>query len=161
MAIKITQPFQFDSTNPNFERDIIDSSQFASGDPFVISSVESDSLSKKYDIGHVVWDSNTRRHYVILPAVIGDKTYYCLGVPTASNTIQKLNEVNNEILYLKDELEINMPISYCVYIPISSQPSDWETHWDKYYIKASYNEFVKNDDSEFKTTLKYFLMVIM
>lgn len=63
MSIKITQPFSFDSRKPNFERDVIDSSVFVSGTPLFLNSTEESEISQKYDVGHIVWDTNTRKHY--------------------------------------------------------------------------------------------------
>ena len=63
MSIRITQPFAFDSQKPNFERDNINSSEFESQSPLELTSEEEEDLSDKYDIGHIVWDINTRYHY--------------------------------------------------------------------------------------------------
>ena len=63
MSIRITQPFSFDSKKPNFERDIINSSTFESQDPLFLNTNERNTLAGRYDVGHIVWDVNTRRHY--------------------------------------------------------------------------------------------------
>lgn len=63
MSIKITQPFSFDSQKPNFERDVINSSLFESQSPLSLNSDESAEIGSKYDVGHIVWDINTRKHY--------------------------------------------------------------------------------------------------
>lgn len=63
MSIKITQPFEFNSQQPNFERDVINSSLFLSGNPLILSDTEQVELGENYDVGHIVWDINTRRHY--------------------------------------------------------------------------------------------------
>lgn len=47
MAIKITQPFSLESNAPNFIKDVINSaSDYASGNPLIITSVEGEELSK-------------------------------------------------------------------------------------------------------------------
>ena len=63
MSIKIIQPFEFNSQQPNFERDVINSSLFLSGNPLILSDAEQVELGENYDVGHIVWDINTRRHY--------------------------------------------------------------------------------------------------
>ena len=63
MSIKITQPFSFDSQRPNFDRGVINSSTFESQDPLNLTRTESDGIGEVYDVGHIVWDVNTRRHY--------------------------------------------------------------------------------------------------
>lgn len=63
MSIKITQPFSFDSQQPNFDRDVLNSSLFTSQNPLSLTSAEASALGEKYDVGHIVWDLNTRNHY--------------------------------------------------------------------------------------------------
>lgn len=72
MSIKITQPFSFDSKRPNFERDVIDSStRFVSQDPLVLTDMEKMSLAADYDVGHIVWDTYTSKHYGVAPSPTG------------------------------------------------------------------------------------------
>ena len=61
MSIKITQPFEFNSQQPNFERDVINSSLFVSRDPLFLEDDEQNNIGEKYDVGHIVWDINTRK----------------------------------------------------------------------------------------------------
>lgn len=63
MSIKITQPFSFEAQRPNFERDIINSSSFASGNPLVLTQNEINNLIGKYGSGHLVFDTNTEKYY--------------------------------------------------------------------------------------------------
>ena len=63
MSIKITHPFEFNSQQPNFERDVINSSLFVSRDPLFLEDDEQNNIGDKYDVGHIVWDINTRKHY--------------------------------------------------------------------------------------------------
>lgn len=64
MSIKITQPFSFDSKRPNFERDAIDSSSlFVSQNPMDLTIDERIALAANYDVGHIVWDTYTSKHY--------------------------------------------------------------------------------------------------
>lgn len=72
MSIKITQPFSFDSKRPNFERDVIDSSSlFASQNPLNLTDAERMSLAANYDVGHIVWDTHTSKHYGVAQSTTG------------------------------------------------------------------------------------------
>ena len=72
MSIKITQPFSFDSKRPNFERDVIDSSSlFASQNPLNLTDGERMSLAANYDVGHIVWDTYTSKHYGVAQSTTG------------------------------------------------------------------------------------------
>lgn len=63
MAIKITQPFSFDSRQPNFERDVINANGFNILNPLFLTSSEETAISQRYDVGHIVWDTVTLRDY--------------------------------------------------------------------------------------------------
>lgn len=76
MSIKITQPFSFDSRLPNFERDIIDSSQFIGQGPLNLDDADRTMLAAKYDIGHIVWDTATSKHYGVGTLTNGQYTLY-------------------------------------------------------------------------------------
>lgn len=95
MSIKITQPFSFDSRKPNFERDVINSSEFYSQNPLILNQTEEESLSQKYDIGHIVWDINTRKHYRF--EYINSKYYLVPLEPIAQRTQDWYNLGNNYI----------------------------------------------------------------
>jgi len=101
MSIRITQPFAFDSQKPNFDRDNINSSEFESQSPLKLTSDEEEDLSNRYDIGHIVWDINTRYHYRVEftnnhislvplePLIKTTQEWYNLG----NNYIPKFGEV--------------------------------------------------------------------
>lgn len=117
MSIPITQPFSFDSQKPNFERDVINSSVFVSQDPLILSSSEESAIAQKYDVGHIVWDENTRKHYrveyinskycfvALEPLAKTTQTWYDLG----NKYIPKLGEV---IIFTDNRTEngVNIPM---------------------------------------------------
>lgn len=118
MSIKITQPFEFNSQQPNFERDVINSGLFVSRDPLVLSGDEQIQIGEKYDVGHIVWDINTRRHYRIEYS----NSKYCfvsvepLAKPTqewydmGDSYIPKIGEVIIFTDNMTDENGINVPM---------------------------------------------------
>lgn len=64
MSINITNSIHFNSKKPNFERDCINSAiLFESQTPLNLTVDESKVLLTKYDIGHIVWDTNTKKRY--------------------------------------------------------------------------------------------------
>lgn len=161
MAIKITQPFNLESNAPNFIKDVINSaSDYASGNPLIITSVEGEELSKKFYIGQIVWDNDTKQHYVFNSVTYDDDIYYCWSKPTVTNQSFILNHVNSleERLVLKDSIEIDF--KNITYIPIESQPSDWNTKWNEYYVYSN-NNFILNTNNIYNTNEKYYLKTII
>lgn len=159
MAIKITQPFSLESNAPNFIKDVINSaSDYASGNPLIITSVEGEELSKKYALGHIVWDNDTKQHYVFNSVTYGGDIYYCWSKPTVTNQEFKLNNVNanNEVLILKESINVELEPQNITYIPITSQPSDWSTKWNEYYVYSN-NNFILNTNSIYNSNTPYYL----
>lgn len=163
MAIKITQPFNLESNAPNFIKDVINSAtDYASGNPLIITSDEGETLSKLYALGHIVWDNTTKQHYVFNSTVYNGQTYYCWSKPTVSNQQINLNNVDSlqERLTLKDSIVVNLDTQNITYIPINGQPSDWNTNWDSYYINLN-NTFVLNTNDTYNNNEIYYLKTII
>ena len=158
MAIKITQPFSLESNAPNFIKDVINSAEYASGNPLILREDEGEELSKKYALGHIVWDNNTKQHYVFNSIRYGSNIYYCWSKPTVTNQEFKLNNVNanNEVLILKESINIELEPQNITYIPITSQPNDWSTKWNEYYVYSN-NNFILNTNSIYNTNTTYYL----
>lgn len=163
MAIKITQPFNLESNAPNFIKDVINSAtDYASGNPLIITSVEGEELSKKYALGHIVWDNDTKQHYVFNSIEFSGQTYYCWSKPTVSNQTIKLNTVNSleERLILKDSINVELDRQNITYIPITNQPSDWNTKWDEYYVYRN-NNFILNTNNIYNSNEIYYLKTVI
>lgn len=150
MGIKITNPFSFNSNKPNFERDIINSELFESKYPFVLTVDERANLGKTYDVGHRVWDIYTKKEYTVLNTEVNGENYYCLGHLSFHNKTVTQNEI--------DETN-GIELVTVIYIPITSQPNDWQTNYNQYLIFKN-NQFNSNTSETFDTTInQYYKMV--
>ena len=76
MSIIVTQPFNFQSIQPNFIRDYIDSRNYTNQTPLKLTAEESTALSTKYDVGHIVCDTNTKQHYSFESKIVAETTTY-------------------------------------------------------------------------------------
>lgn len=103
MSIRITQPFAFDSQKPNFERDVINSSEFVSQDPLDLSKNEETEISNKYDVGHIVWDINTRHHYRV---EYSGGVYRLVPVEPLAKSTQEWYDLDNEYIPMLGEIII-------------------------------------------------------
>lgn len=137
-------------------------SDYASGNPLIITSVEGEELSKKFYIGQIVWDNDTKQHYVFNSVTYDDDIYYCWSKPTVASQEYKLNRVdeNDETLTLENSIQINLEQHYTTYLPINSQPDDWDINWNKYYIITN-NSYVLNTSDVYNTNEKYYIKTIL
>lgn len=134
MGIKITNPFSFNSNKPNFERDVINSELFESKYPFILTDEERNKLGESYDIGHIVWDTYTKKEYRVLSTEVNGETYYCLGYQTVQ-IIQNNPEVDeiNGILTLSNNNIIGDLINV-IFCPLTTQPSNWDECYSQYLV---------------------------
>ena len=164
MAIKITQPFEYNINQPLVTKDVINSAtDYASGNPLIIREDEGVELSKKYAIGHIVWDTNTKQHYVFNSTVYEGNTFYCWSKPTVSNQSFKLTTIdinNNERLILTESIDIELDSQNITYIPITNQPSDWNTKWNEYYVYIN-NNFILNTNNIYNSNEIYYLKTVI
>lgn len=153
MSIKITNPFSFNSNKPNFDRDIINSELFESKYPFILTDEERHNLGKSYDIGHIVWDTYTKKEYRVLNTEVNGESYYCLGYQTIQiNQNNTELDVNNGILTLSNNNIIGDLINV-IYCPLTTQPSNWDEYYSQYLIVLEDGnggkKFGLNTDSSF------------
>lgn len=108
MAIEITQPLKYESSKPNFERDRIDSSDvnfFSSQNPLVITTEEANRFAKILDVGHIVWDVKTEKHYIFKKNETG---YYFENIsPKTVEYILNGYSDDSEILTLTHSINVN------------------------------------------------------
>ena len=156
MGIKINNSFSFNSNKPNFERDIINSELFESKYPFVLTVDERANLGKTYDIGHRVWDIYTKKEYTVLNTEVNGENYYCLGHLSFHNKTVTQNEIDetNGILTLNNGNNV-IELITVIYIPITSQPNDWQTNYNQYLIFKN-NQFDSNTSETFDTTINQY-----
>ena len=112
MAIEITQPLKYESNKPNFERDRIDSSDtnfFSSQNPLVITTEEGNRFAKILDVGHIVWDVKTEKHYIFKKNILnGIDNYYFENIsPKTVEYILNGYSENSEILTLTHSINVN------------------------------------------------------
>lgn len=153
MGIKITNSFSFNSNKPNFERDVINSELFESKYPFILTDEERNNLGKSYDIGHIVWDTYTKKEYIVLSTEVNGETYYCLGYQTVQ-FIENNNEVDttNGILTLNNNKFIGDLINV-IFQPVTSEPTNWSETYSQYLVVLEDGnggkKFGLNTDSNF------------
>jgi hypothetical protein len=157
MAIKITRPFEYESKEPNFERDRIDARQYSNNNPMRLTAEERAAEAAKYDIGHVVYDGYTDRHYIWLGQDDG------WGFPTVNTLKVKFADVNAETETLRlDNIERKLAIGIgnAVYAPVNGMPSDWNENWSEYYVfNSSTKKYVANQSQEYSSSTQYYVMV--
>lgn len=159
MSIKITTPFSFKSNKPNFERDIINSELFESKYPFILTDEERNNLGNNYDIGHIVWDIYTKKHYIVLSTEVNGETYYCLGYQTVQ-VIQNNPEVDeiNGILTLSNN-NIICDLINVIFQPVTSEPTNWSECYSQYLVIVEDGnggkKFGLNTDSNFVANKYY------
>lgn len=112
MAIEITQPLKYESSKPNFERDRIDSSDvnfFSSQNPLVITTEEANRFAKILDVGHIVWDVKTEKHYIFKKNTLnGIDNYYFENIsPKTVEYILNGYSDNSEVLTLTHSINVN------------------------------------------------------
>ena len=158
MAIKTTQPFSFNSKLPNFERDVINATSYHSNNPLLLDHEELMNAAATYDIGHIVFDEHTKRHYVWLGGNNG------WGLVSSLSEKMKVSDINttNEILYIDNkERDIITNIGNIIYIPVSGQPSDWNERYGEYYIfDESLDAYVLNTNSFYDSDLYYYQIAL-
>lgn len=126
MSIPITQPFKFDSDRPNFDRDVINSAtDFESANPNVLTNDERAALGTKYDIGHIVWDTSTKRHYAVdEKTVVGVNMVYLRLLGPTTRTTQEWNNLSTyipyegEVIIFSDYQTETMPDGTTMNIPV-------------------------------------------
>lgn len=157
MAIDITQPFGFNAQLPNFERDVINAMDYSNNNLLYLTSEEKSETALKYDVGHIVYDTYTKMHYVWLGETDG------WGLPSASMAKVKFSDVNsaNETLYL-DNVERNLAtgIGNMVYAPVDSEPADWAENYGEYYtFDSSTKTYVVNTSSVYNSSVTYYVVL--
>lgn len=139
----------YESKLPNFERDEIDSSSYASQSPMKLTASEIAGLSEKYDIGHVVYDTKTERHYVW--------TSGGWALPTMSNTTVRFATFDgaNEVLHINDEpVSIATGLAKEVYEPLATKPADWDSRYWEYYVWNNF-QYHRNTNSSWSANTYY------
>lgn len=157
MAIKITQPLGFDSRLPNFARDEINSLDYSNNSPLHMTDAEKSAASEKYDIGHIVYDTYTKLHYIWLGAEDG------WGLPSVRMTKVRFADVNSaeEILYLdNEEHDFADGFGSKVYVPINSEPADWAENWSEYYVfNPSSGSYIRNQNQTYNQSTTYYVIM--
>ena len=138
------------------DKNYINSVDYASSNPLKLTQEEITTLSVKYKVGHIVYDSFTNRHYVWM----GNGW----GYPTVNTVMQPFARFNaqSEILWLNDSpIDINALIYFEHFAQTIGQPSDWSTNWNKYYLWDSINnEYYLNENSVYDANKVYFVKYI-
>lgn len=155
MAIEITQPFGFDSRLPNFTRDEINALDYSNNSPLHMTQAEKNNAADKYNVGHIVYDTYTRQHYVWLGVEDG------WGLPSISMAKVRFADVHNdsETLYL-DNAQYNLAsgIGNKIYTPVNSEPIDWAENYAEYYVFDSNLEtYVHNQDPTYDQSTTYYV----
>ena len=158
MAIKITQPLGFDSRLPNFARDVINSLDYSNNNPMYMTQAEKNAAAEKYDVGHIVYDTYTKLHYIWLGVTDG------WGLPSVSMTKVRFSDVNaaSETLYLdNEEHDFADGFGNRVYVPINSEPADWSENWSGYYVFDSTSKtYVRNQDETYNQGMTYYVAML-
>ena len=157
MAIKTTQPFSFNSKLPNFERDTIDSlNDYYNHHPLRLTTTERYEANNKYDVGHIVYDKYTTRHYVWLGLNEG------WGIPSVQTLKFKFAEIgseDDETLYLDgSEHSVVGSVGTAVFLKTDGKPLDWDENYSEYYLwNASDNTYHRNTNPVYNNSTEYYL----
>lgn len=134
-------------------RDYIDSSEYESHSPLKLTEAEITALAQEYEVGHIVYDEATNRFF----AWYGNAWGYPTVEVTSNNALAQFDSTS-EILILNDEpikLESD-GLKVITYVPSFTQPSDWATNWDKYYLwNSSNNTYYLNTSETYDSTKTY------
>ena len=159
MAINITQPFGFDSKLPNFERDTINSlNDYYNHHPLKLKPDELTETAAKYDIGHIVYDTYTMKHYVWLGRENG------WGVPSVQTFKSRFANIGNddEVLYIDGEEHVFVKnVGTAVFIKTDGQPQDWNENYSEYYTwNESGNTYEPNVSPEYDSHKDYYIKTL-
>ena len=164
MPLKITSSFDFKSQEPNFIRDVVDTSKFEYKTPFVLLCHEKKAFYEIYNEGHIVYDTATQKLLVWRKdrnAVVNNPwdAYYWSN-PTSE-------EINQEIIRHSQQEEeevmvFNMNVATTQsgelnYIAYTSEPSDWSSNWMNYYkLDTTTGQFIQNESETYVGGITYY-----